>query len=1014
MLKRLFRRRLLIAAFATLASVALTFSSDAATAVPGKLRFNESIRPILSNNCFQCHGPDEKKREAELRLDTFEGATRDLGGYHAIKPGAPEKSALLERILSHDRDEVMPPPKSKKPPITPNEVALLRQWIAEGAQYEGHWAFQPLLQDPPPVVAKSAWVRNPIDQFILSELEKRALLPSPEAPKSVLLRRVALDLTGLPPTPEEALAFENDARPDAYERAVDRLLASPHYGERWGRHWLDQARYADSDGYSIDAARDMWPFRDWVTRALNEDMPFDQFTIEQIAGDLLPSANKLQLVASAFHRNTMINQEGGSNPEQFRDETVVDRTNTTGAVWLGLTVGCAQCHSHKYDPISHQEYYKLFAFFNSTTDINSKGQTLEILPGEVLQAASARVTPIQLEDMKARLALVQSEAPKRQSAWLEKLKAAGNAGTPWQNVRLENLATESGRDHVSQPDGVVQLSNGGKAKDVFSLSFSTNLEHVEAVRLRVLPTMTKGKIASFTVGEFELLLDGVPQPLVLAQSASESAKNPPKAAIDGNATTTWIAEASSAKDGAYEIWFAPETAIQPNGHALSVRIRQEGSIVFNGSFQVSVSPTLPLLPAAPKLAAAALQAVATAKPNQSTEQSALRNAFSPIDLPQASAENALERLRKTAKPATLMVMKELPEPRPTFLHLRGDFLSPDQELGALQPDTPAVLPPLQKGTGKVSRLELARWLVREDNPLPPRVTVNRIWMRYFGLGLVETENDFGTQGTSPTHPALLDWLSSEFIRKKWSMKELHKLIVTSATYRQSSDVRSDLAERDPRNLLLARQNRVRLDAEIVRDAALVSSGLLDRTLGGAPVFPPQPDGVYAFTQNSKSWVASKGAERYRRALYTQFYRSAQHPLTSTFDAPNFSTTCTRRLRSNTPLQALMLANDEAFYEMAQGAALQLWKDESQPGEQADANRIRRAFQRFYSRNVTQTELEKCLRFLDACRHQAKPEPAQEVSPAPVFALPNQSPVETAAWTALARGLMNTDEFITRE
>ena len=534
------------------------------------------------------------------------------------------------------------------------------------------------------------------------------------------------------------------------------------------------------------------------------------------------------------------------------------------------------------------------------------------------------------------------------------------------------------------------------------------------MRLRVIPTMTKGKIAPFTLGEFELLLDGVPQTLALVQSASESAKNPPKAAIDGNVATTWIAEASSAKDGAYEIWFAPESPVQTNGHALSVRIRQEGSLVFNGSFQIAASPTLPLLPADPKLAAAALKAVATGKPSQSAEQSALRNAFAPIDLAQASAENALERLRKTAKPATLMVMKELPEPRPTFLHLRGDFLSPDEKLGALQPDTPAVLPPLQKGSAKVSRLELARWLVRADNPLPPRVTVNRIWMRYFGLGLVETENDFGTQGTAPTHPALLDWLSSEFIRKKWSMKELHKLIVSSATYRQSSDVRSDLAERDPRNLLLARQNRVRLDAEIVRDAALVSSGLLDRTLGGAPVFPPQPSGVYAFTQNSKPWVTSKGAERYRRALYTQFYRSAQHPLTSTFDAPNFSTTCTRRLRSNTPLQALMLANDEAFYEMAQGAAVTLWKDEPQLGDEADATRVRRAFQRFYSRNVTQTELEKCLRFLDACRHQAKTDPAQEAALDPVFPIPNQSPVETAAWTALARGLMNTDEFITRE
>ena len=1014
MLKRRLRPRLFIGVCATLVSAAISFLYSAAGAEPGKLRYNESIRPILSNNCFQCHGPDEKKREAELRLDTFEGATHDLGGYAALKPGAPEKSALLARILSHDRDEMMPPPKSKKPSISPNEVALLRRWITEGAQYEGHWAFQPLSQEPPPVVAKTSWAKNSIDQFILSELEKRELLPSPEAPKAVLLRRLALDLTGLPPTPAEALAFENDSRPNAYERAVERLLASPHYGERWGRHWLDQARYADSDGYSIDAARDMWPFRDWVIRALNEDMPFDQFTIEQVAGDLLPSASKLQSVASAFHRNTMVNQEGGTNPEQFRDETVVDRTNTTGAVWLGLTVGCAQCHSHKYDPISHQEYYKLFAFFNSSTDINSRGQTLEVLPGEILGPLNTRVTPVQFDHAKARVATAQGDAAKRQSAWFEKLKAAGEASTPWQSVYLENFATESGRDHAILPDGVIQLSNAGKAKDVFTVFFSTKLERMEAVQLRVLPQSSKGKIAAFTLGEFELLLDGVPQPLAVAQSASESAKNPPKAAIDGNSTTTWIAEPNSAKDDAYEIWFAPEATIYPSGHTLSVRIRQEGSVAFDGAIQLSASQALPLLPADSKLAAAARKAAASGMPLPSAQQTALRNAFSPIDLVQTAAESALERLRKAAKPATLMVMKELPEPRQTFLHMRGDFLSPDQALGALQPNTPAILPPLQKSKDKVSRLELARWLVRADNPLTPRVTVNRIWMRYFGLGLVETENDFGTQGTSPTHPALLDWLSSEFIRKKWSMKELHKLIVTSATYRQSSNARTDLSERDPRNLWLARQNRVRLDAEIVRDTALAASGLLDLTLGGAPVFPPQPAGVYAFTQNSKPWVTSKGAERYRRALYTQFYRSAQHPLTSTFDAPNFSTTCTRRLRSNTPLQALMLANDETFYEMAQATARQLWKDEAQLGEQADANRIRLAFQRFYSRSATQKELEKSLRFLETCRHQVKAEPAVEVAPNPAFAIPNQSPGETAAWTALARGLMNTDEFITRE
>jgi Protein of unknown function (DUF1553)/Protein of unknown function (DUF1549)/Planctomycete cytochrome C len=977
---------------------------------PDKIRFNEHIRPLLSNACFQCHGPDDKKRDGDLRLDTREGASKDLGGYAAIVPGHPEKSVLLERIVSHDKDEVMPPPKSKKPRLAQKDVALLRRWIEEGAPYSGHWAFQPLSEEAPPEVVSAPWARNAIDRFISARLAAEGLTPSPEAPKTVLLRRLCLDLTGIPPNPEETAAFVSDPLPDAYDRAVERLLASPHYGERWGRHWLDQARYADSNGYSVDAQRDMWPFRDWVVRALNEDMPFDRFTIEQLAGDLLPSPSKSQLIASAFHRNTMINQEGGTNAEQFRNEAVVDRVNTTGAVWLGLTVGCAQCHTHKYDPITHQEYFKLFAFFNSSTDVNNTGQTIDVLPGEVLGHPKAGVTPARYATALAKVANTKRESAARQKAWIQRLQNTPQnnpQNTQWRTAPILSMVAESGRDHAVEADGFVRLSAGAKPKDAFLVTLSAPSERVEAVRLRVAPDAPKGKQATFTLSEFELLADGIPVPFALALTANEAPKNPAKASIDGDTLTAWVPDPSSAKNGEFEVWFLLAQPLELKNQSLTVRLRQNSGAAFLGKFHVSASENAPLLPPDTAVANSASEAAKRAAQGAKLtgpESIALGKAFALIDIPQALADSELESLRKSANPANLLIMKDQPQPRPTLLHLRGDYLSPDEKLGPLEPNTPQALPSLFPTLSEntfPNRLTLARWLVRADNPLTPRVTVNRVWMHYFGLGLVETENDFGTQGTTPSHPGLLDWLAREFVRNAWSLKQLHRAIVLSATYRQSSNYRPDLAEKDPRNLWLARQNRIRFDAEIVRDAALQASGLLDKTLGGPPVYPPQPEGVYSFTQSAKPWKTSEGAERYRRALYTMFYRSAQHPLTSTFDAPNFSASCTRRFRSNTPLQALMLANDETFFEMAKAAATLLW----------NSDRVTRAFERFLTRKPEPAELEKSLGFLNQARLSGAEIPT---SPSPTPSLNGQSPQEAAAWTALARGLMNTDEFITRE
>ena len=817
--------------FLTFFVLALAFPA-LALAAEAKLDFNRDIRPILSDKCFQCHGPDEKTLEGDVRLDERASAV----SAKAIVPGSPELSEALARVLSDDPDEVMPPPKTKKI-VSPAEADILRRWIAEGAEYEGHWAFEPIATTEPPDG------KHPVDHFIRAELGRKGIQPSPEADPATLIRRLSLDLTGLLPDPDRVDSFltEHQKNPDhAVAKLADELLASPHYGERWGRHWLDQARYADSNGYSIDGDRTQWPYRDWVIRAINEDLPFDRFTIEQLAGDLLPNATKAQLVASGFHRNTLINQEGGTDPEQFRNEEVVDRINTTGAVWLGLTLGCAQCHTHKYDPITHREYFELFAFFNHGTDINNTGATLEVAEGELFLNDPEPAKVKAIEEAKTSLAKITAATAKRQVAW--------------------------------------EKSELGKAAS-----------------------------------------DAKETPLLLALRA---------------------------------------------------------------------------------------------KPDKRTnEQKKLLTAeFAKVDREKLAAEKNLAEARRAlglGDAFNTMVMRDLPQPRETFIHLRGSFLDHDRKTGPLSPGVPAALPPLPDKTTPRNRLDLAEWLVRPDHPLVPRVTVNRVWMRYFGKGLVTTENDFGTQGTYPTHPELLDWLAHDFVANGWSMKRLHKLIVTSATYRQSSHARPDLAELDPLNQLLARQNRLRFEAEIVRDAALSASGLLHPKVGGPGVKPPQPEGVYAFTQNKKGWTAATGPDRYRRGLYIQFYRSAPYPLLTTFDSPDFQSVCTARVRSNTPLQSLALANDEALFELAQGLGARLLKDV--PAD--DEKRLERAFFLCYARPPSDAERNAVASFRESqlASFVKDPVAAEEVAPKG-----SKDPAEAASWTAVARALMNTDEFITRE
>jgi hypothetical protein len=706
-------------------SSGLVLSSLHASAA-GKVEFNRDVRPILSENCFACHGFDPKHREADLRLDTFEGATEDRDGSRGIVPGDLSKSDVWQRIISEDKDEVMPPPKSHKPPLSPKQREILKTWIEQGAKYERHWAFEP--------PKRATGIQgHPIDHFIQARLAEEGLKPSPEADPATLIRRVSLDLTGLPPSQSDLsdLSGWSDKK---YRALVDRLLKSKHHGERWARWWLDQARYADSNGYSIDAPRQIWKFRDWVIDALNKDMPFDQFTIEQLAGDLLPKATESQIIATGFHRNTQINQEGGIDKEQFRIDSVFDRVATTGTVWLGLTIGCAQCHDHKFDPIEQKEYYRLFAFLN-----NQDEPTMKVFDPTV----DVKALTAEFKDVDARLKALVKERYNEIAEW---------------------------------------------EKDM-SPEF----------RSKLLPGIRR---------------------------AADKPAN--KRTLADNITL-------------------------------------------------------------------------------------FTNIVNPSDPIRVLSDRHKELDTQLNQGTTTLVMKELPKPRKTTVFIKGDFTRPDEEV---TPGTPKVLHAFQTTNPQPNRLDLAKWIVSPQNPLTARVIVNRVWQQYFGRGLVETENDFGMQGTPPSHPELLDWLATEFMAKKWSLRELHRLIVTSHTYRQSSSNRPDLAEKDPQNYLLARQTRLRLDAEVVRDVCLAASGLLSTKIGGPPVYPPIPDGVMGQGQVKRVWTVSKGADKYRRGLYTFIYRASPPPALTVFDAPEGFSSCTRRIRSNTPLQALTLMNDAAFFEFA--------------------------------------------------------------------------------------------------
>lgn len=799
--------------------------------------YQRDVRPILARNCFQCHGADDATRMAGLRLDEAAGATLLLeSGQRAIVAGKPEESELLARVTSGDASLAMPPEETGKR-LTVAEVETLRKWIAAGAPYAAHWAYQKPQPTSIPAVQNANWPANPIDHFVLARLEQEGLTPAEPADRPTLIRRVSLDLTGLPPTPEEVAAFVNDTGSDAYDRLVDRLLASSSYGERWAAMWLDLARYADSQGYAPDGARTIWRWRDWLIGALNTNLPYDQFTIEMLAGDLLANPTPMQLVATGFNRNTQLNTEGGVNLEEFRHAAVVDRVNTTFAVWLGSTIACAQCHNHKYDPFTQREYYQLFSIFNNTDDFNTDDPVVEV--PQVGRDADVARYQAELAEVQSLWDYATRFRDQQQAEWEKSAVLAGAEAAPPEITAILNVATDK-RDKGQQD-----------------------------------------KLAAHH------------------RSLSEDWK-----AIDA------------------------------------------------------------------RLAAAKAQLAGVT--------------------------------------TTSLVMRE-GTPRPSFIYHRGEFLSPGDPV---TPGVPAALHPAPAGV-KLNRLGLARWLVDSENPLTARVAVNRLWQELFGLGIVETAEEFGAQGELPSHPELLDWLAINYQASGWDTKELLKLIVTSATYRQSAKLPAELSQRDPYNKLLARGPRVRLTAEMVRDGALAASGLLSSKMFGPPVQPAQPSmGLAAAFGASTDWMASEGEDRHRRAIYTRWRRNLPYPSLVAFDAAERNVCSLRRMRTNTPLQALVTLNDPAFVECAQALARRVIV------ERPDDNnaRAKRAVALAVGRDATPAEVTRLVTLYEQSRAALEQNQAQAkpLATSPLGPLPEgMNELDAAAWTVVANVVLNLDETLSK-
>ena len=1029
--------------------------------LPATISFNRDIRPILSNLCYHCHGPDKTKREADLRFDTRDGLFAKKTDHHIVSPGKPASSELYRRITSDEAEQRMPPADSGLS-LSPRQAQLIQKWIAQGATWQPHWSFIPPTRPRLPKVSRPEWTRNAIDHFILARLDRENLSPSPETDRTTLLRRLHLDLTGLPPTPRRILAFLEDTRPDAYQREVDRLLASPRTGEHLAVNWLDAARYADTSGYQNDGPRSMWRWRDWVLDAFNHNKPFDEFTVEQLAGDLLPNPTLSQLIATGFNRNHRGNSEGGVIPEEFQVEYVVDRVDTTATVWLGLTMKCARCHEHKYDPIPQQEFYRVFAYFNNVPE---NGRAIK--EGNSPPYIKAP-TPTQLQRQQ-QLATTISEATRTalklkpvlgmaQRKWESTQGKSLPEGTDWSitdglvahfpldgtltntvNAKQPATPLPAEADYANGQVGkAVRLENGVHLatdkvvapfgyRDTLSLSTwfnATRVDHGTLLSKMVDQDRGRGYYVDLASGHIRinliarwlddsirvrsakpieanrwhhivvtydgsrqasgirLYLDGMPTPLVVDQdfiNQSFAAAEPIRIGGGGG----------------------PEGRF--TGLLDDVRIYSRDLTATEASI-LAVANTIP-----------SILSIATNK-RTPAQAAKLRDYFiarhaSPAHRKTVQRLVALNREARTFNDSipTVMIMQDLPKPRQTHVLVRGQY---DRPGAAVQPGTPTSLPKLAANSPP-NRLGLARWLVNKKNPLTARVITNRLWQGLFGIGLVRTTEDFGSQGELPSHPRLLDWLASEFHHNDWDVKGIIRLIVTSSTYRQSSRVSPAQLERDPKNRLLARSPRYRLSAEVIRDQALFASGLLNERIGGPSVRPYQPEGLWKEIASTTNYDQSTGSDLHRRSLYTYSKRTVTNPTMLAFDASTREACMVRPSRTNTPLQALTLMNDVTFTEAARVLAERVL---SSP-QAGDAPRLKRAFLLTISRPPTVAESTILLANLKHQRSAFTRAPQAAAKLAATGDTPRRPGLddrEVATWTTLSSLLLNLDEAISRE
>jgi hypothetical protein len=989
--------------------------------------FTTNVQPVLKTSCVPCH--QGAKPSAGLALDSAQGVAQGGRSGAAIHPGNSSTSLLFQRIVAEDRAVRMPLGGS---PLPADTIALIRAWIDEGAAglplvtgspVSRHWAYIPPVRPPVPAVRNQAWVRNPVDAFILSRLEKERLQPSPEASRETLIRRVSLDLIGLPPSPREIDEFLGDTRPDAYERLVERLLASPHYGERWARPWLDLARYADTNGWEKDQRRSIWKYRDWVIGALNRDLPFDEFTIEQIAGDLLPNATLEQKIATGFNRNTLFNEEGGVDKDEELWVNLVDRVNTTATTWLGSTLGCAQCHNHKFDPFTQKEYYQFLAFFNNSDYIDKHyGDTTHkyIEPKLSLptpeQEGQRKKLQKRIDYLEAKLKTQTPKLDREQQRWERQMRSLE---AQWQTLEVTSARSLAGTALQREDDGSWLASGENPSTDTYVLEMRVpNPEALTAIRIEALPdtSLPRGGPGRDVYGNFSLtdlkvecvtsggVAEAVKFPKVIADAGSV------RGAKDKASTPLWDVDASR-DEQRVERRLVLVRGDRPAGISGTLRITliQKSEFAGQGIGRFRVSATSAPAPQKTIQIPARLRPVLALAPNarapkQTTD---LAEAFRKVALSLEGTRLELERRQKAIDAlgiATTLVMRDRSgtETLSAPMRIRGSFLSPGETVFA---GTPQALNPWPDALPK-NRLGLARWLVSRDNPLTSRVAVNRLWEQFFGHGIVETSEDFGSQGEHPVHPELLDWLAVEFMDRGWSQKAIDRLIVTSSAYRQDSRVAPDLEQRDPYNRMLARGPRFRAEAEMVRDIVLSASGLLNPRIGGPSVFPYQPEGVWDMPYNDDKWKRSSGDDRYRRGLYTFIRRTAPYPSMTVFDAPSRESCTVRRIRTNTPLQALTTLNDPVFFEAAQALAKRV-ATEAGPDPQT---RAALAFRLCTGRRPTTGEIDTIVRNYEAQRDafNGNPALAAKVTGA------ETGDANAAAWVMISNALLNLDETVTKE